>query len=64
MCSDNIRPKTYLLFDILGRIIENRDMVSCVTSVWSRLFSGRHDIIELVIFSNSDKLREIFNMHF
>ena len=63
MSLDNIRPKTYLLFDILGRIIENRDMVSCV-KIWSRLFSGRHDIIELVIFSNSDKLREILNMHF
>ena len=63
MSLTNVHPKKYLLFDILGRIIENRDMVSCV-KIWSRLFSGRHGIICMVIFSYFEKLREILNMHF
>ena len=59
----NEHPEKYLLFDILSRIIENRDMVSCV-KIWSRLFSGRHGIICMVTFSYFEKLREILNMQF
>ena len=48
---------------MLGRILENRDMVCCV-KIWSSLFSDRHGIIWMVIFSYCEKLREILNMHF
>ena len=47
----------------MGRIRENRDMVSCV-KIWSRLFSGRHGTIWLAIFSYFKKLRDNLNMHF
>ena len=59
----SVHPKKYLLSDTLGRIIENRDMVSCV-KIWSRLFSGRRSTISLAIFSYFKKLRDNLNMHF
>ena len=58
----DVHPKRYLFYDILGRIIENRDMVRCV-KIWFRLFSDRHDIIWMMIFSYFEKLRQILNMH-